>query len=214
MRLLTVGDSFTYGEELEDRSFAWPNVLAKKLKWELTNLAKPGCGNTRMVRNVVEQSANHDIIIIAWSHWARTEIADEHGFYDIWPGCNPLPYKEKTPWRTEIIEYYSKHHDDQYLYRQYLLNVILLQNYLKSKDKLYLMVDAFANNKTKWRTDQTNKDLLDQIDTRYFAGWPFYSMCEWTWGTKLAKHGHFLAPGHEVVADKIYEHLTKLSWLF
>ena len=52
MRLLTVGDSFTFGEELSDvtdnvtpSKFAWPEVLAGKLGWEVDNLAKSGSGN-------------------------------------------------------------------------------------------------------------------------------------------------------------------------
>ena len=126
MRLLTVGDSFTYGEELSDVNNAWPFLLGKKLGYEITNLAKPGSGNTRMVRHAVEQIDNYDIIIIAWSHFARTELADESGFYDLWPGCSSLPHKKFSPWRSEIIEYYSRHHNDQYLYNQYLINIVLL----------------------------------------------------------------------------------------
>ena len=94
MKLLTVGDSFTFGDELADRNVAWPFLLGKQLGYEVTNLGKPGSGNTRMVRHAVEQINNYDLIIIAWSHFARTELADENGFYDIWPGCSALPHKE------------------------------------------------------------------------------------------------------------------------
>ena len=54
MKLLTVGDSFTYGEELADISSAWPHLLGDQIGYKVTNLARPGCGNTRMVRQVVE----------------------------------------------------------------------------------------------------------------------------------------------------------------
>ena len=49
MRLLTVGDSFTYGEELSDLNNAWPCLLGKQLGWSVTNLGQPASGNTRMV---------------------------------------------------------------------------------------------------------------------------------------------------------------------
>ena len=46
MILYTIGDSFTYGQELEDPSTqAWPILLAKQLGYELINEGRPGVGN-------------------------------------------------------------------------------------------------------------------------------------------------------------------------
>jgi hypothetical protein len=213
MRLLTVGDSFTYGEELADSKSAWPNLLANKLGYELTNLAKPGSGNTRMVRHCIEQINNYDVVIIAWSHFARIEMADENGFYDLWPGGGTLPHKAYSQWRWEIIEYFTRHHNDDYLYRQYLLNIILLQNFLQSNSKRYLMLDTFGNHQANERTAVTNQDLLDQIDPNYYVGWPNQSMMEWTYGVKQGVHGHFLEQGHVKVAEKIYAFMDDLPWL-
>jgi hypothetical protein len=213
MRLLTVGDSFTYGEELAELPSAWPSLLATRLNYILTNLAKPGSGNTRMVRHGVEQVNNYDMVIIAWSHFARIEMADENGFYDLWPGGGTLPHKQYSPWRWEIIEYFSRHHDDDYLYRQYLLNIILLQNFFKANNKRYLMLDSFGNHQTNARTANTNKDLLDQIDTTYYVGWPDSTMMEWTYQCPIGDRGHFLEQGHVKVAEKIYSHMEQLSWV-
>ena len=41
MNVLAVGDSFTYGDELDNRKLAWPHLLADRFEWKLTNLAKP-----------------------------------------------------------------------------------------------------------------------------------------------------------------------------
>ena len=213
MQLLTVGDSFTYGEELADLSSAWPNLLANKLDYDLTNLARPGSGNTRMVRYCIEQVNNYDMAIIAWSHFARTELADENGFYDLWPGCSPRPHRESSPWRSDQIEYYNKHHNDEYLYRQYLINIILLQNFLKANNKRYIMLDSFGNHQANERTADTNRDLLNQVDNAYYIGWPTESMMEWTHGCEQGLHGHFLEEGHVKIAEKIYYHMEKLSWV-
>lgn len=213
MRLLTVGDSFTYGEELAELTSAWPFLLGNKLGYEITNLAKPGSGNTRMVRHCVEQVDDYDIAIIAWSHFARIEMADENGFYDLWPGGGTLPHKHHSPWRQEIIEYFSRHHNDDYLYKQYLLNIILLQNFLQSNSKKYLMIDAFGNHQVNARTNGKNKDLLSQIDDKYYVGWPNESMMEWTYGAEIGLHGHFLEQGHVKVAEKIYTHMERLKWV-
>ena len=208
MKLLAVGDSFTYGEELSDINNSWPFLLGNKLGYEIINLAKPGSGNTRMVRHAVEQINNYDLIIIAWSHFARTELADENGFYDIWPGCRTLPHKEFSSWRSEVINYYSKHHNDQYLYNQYLINIILIQHYLKFNNKKYIMLDTFGNNNYR-----KNNTVVNQIDPTYYIGWPTTTMMEWTHGCPKGPGDHFLEQGHEIVADKIYEHIRHLGWI-
>jgi hypothetical protein len=161
-----------------------------------------------MIRHAVEQINNYDLIIIAWSHFARTELADENGFYDIWPGCSTLPHKEFSSWRSEVINYYSKHHNDQYLYNQYLINIILIQQYLKFNNKKYIMLDTFGNNNYR-----KNNTVVDQIDPTYYIGWPTTTMMEWTHGCPKGPGDHFLEQGHEVVADKIYEHIRHLGRL-
>ena len=208
MKLLAVGDSFTYGEELSDINSAWPYLLGNKLGYTVDNLAKPGSGNARMIRHAVEQINNYDLIIIAWSHFARTEFADENGFYDLWPGCSALPHKESSPWRSEVINYYSKHHNDQYLYNQYLINIVLIQQYLKFNNKKYIMLDTFGNNNYR-----KNDIVANQIDSTFYVGWPTTTMMEWTYSTSQGPNGHFLEQGHEIVADKIYEHIRHLSWV-
>ena len=208
MKLLTVGDSFTYGEELSDLNTAWPYLLGNKLSYTVDNLAKPGSGNARMIRHAVEQINNYDLIVIAWSHFARTELADENGFYDIWPGCSTLPHKEFSSWRSDVINYYSKHHNDQYLYNQYLINIILIQQYLKFNNKKYIMLNTFGNNRYR-----KNDIGVDQIDSTYYIGWPTTTMMEWTYETPQGPKGHFLEQGHEIVADKIYEYIRNLGWI-
>ena len=58
----------------------------------------------------------------------------------------------------------------------------------------------------------TKKDLIKQIDTTYFVGWPDLSMQEWTWGCDQGPNGHFLQTGHIRVAEKVYEHMEKVQW--
>ena len=212
MRVLTVGDSFTYGDELTDVKQAWPYVLQTKLSCELTNLGQPGVGNTSMVRTVIEQTADYDLIIVAWSHFARIEFADEHGIFDTWPGHRGVLFTGNVEYRTKLLSYITHHYSDEYLYKQYLLNMILLQSYVQQRGKKLLMLDAYGNNiLLRWSADY--KDIRDQITTHYFLGWPRQTMSEWTYSTAHGPNGHFLEEGHAIVADKIYEHIRNLGWV-
>jgi hypothetical protein len=214
MQLLTVGDSFTYGAELADpQTSAWPGLLAKRLGYELITLARPGSGNSRMIRQCIEQVDSYDMVVIAWSHFARIEMADEGGFFDIWPGISTVFFKDNMPYRIELINYITQHHNDGYLYRQYLINIILLQNFLKANNKRYIMLDSFGNHQANERTSASNQDLLSQIDATYYLGWPDESMMEWTFGAPKGPKGHFLEQGHAIIADKIYKFMEQLSWV-
>jgi hypothetical protein len=75
------------------------------------------------------------------------------------------------------------------------------------------MLDAFGNNKVRNKFKGKNQDLLDQIDTRRYLGWPNESMMEWTFRTPQGPRGHFLEDGHRIVADKIYEYIRHLGWI-
>ena len=207
MKLLTVGDSFTYGEELADITSAWPFLLGQKIGYEVTNLAKPGSGNTRMVRHVIEQVDKYDMVVIAWSHFARMEFADDLGPYDIWPGCTRYQ-AEEFKWRTHIIDYVTLHHNDQHQYRQYLINIILLQNFLKQNNKPYVMLDAFGNTEVR----NLDTELAKQVDATHYLGWPNESMMEWTYRAAQGPRGHFLEAGHAVIADKLYQHIQASGW--
>jgi hypothetical protein len=76
MNLYTIGDSFTYGDELPDRSKAWPYLVAKALGYTVDNLAQPGASNDYIVRTTVNYLNTHtpDLVIIGWTIEDRLEI--------------------------------------------------------------------------------------------------------------------------------------------
>ena len=91
-KLLAIGDSFTYGDELTDRTDAWPYLLGKKLGYNVTNRGVRASGNTKMVRSLVEENINdYELVVIAWSGFDRIEFADECGIWETWPGANRRP---------------------------------------------------------------------------------------------------------------------------
>lgn len=214
-KLLAIGDSFTYGDELTNpQTDSWPQLLGKMIGYEVTNLGHPGSSNTRMVRLTVEHANDYDIVIVAWSHWARFELADEHGYYDSWPGFDTSIPDEWAPWRKTAIEYFNRHHSDEYLYQQYLLDVVLVQNFLKQNSKNYLMADSFGNNLFgPNKRSQPSQKLLSQIKKEFFLGWPTETMMHWTTDCPRGPKGHFLEQGHQRVAEKFNEHIRRISWV-
>ena len=219
MKLLTVGDSFTYGDELVDRTLAWPYLLANKINYNVDNLGKPGESNTAILRNAMLNADDADIVVIAWSHYGRMEASDENGVFTIWPGNAGNLFKDELSYRHDLLTYINHHHDDFYQFQQLLINIILLQNYMKSNNKKYLMLDSFNEcdyDSTKPRLSKLIEripNLIEKIDTRYYLGWPNETMMKWTYGCPKGPYGHFLEEGHERVADKIYEHIRHLGWV-
>jgi hypothetical protein len=209
-KLLAIGDSFTYGDELATPVIhAWPYLFAKRIGYEVVNLGVNASGNTKMLRYLLEQNINEfDLIVIAWSGFDRIEFADDHGTFETWPGAlkksHRIPH-EAASFRGELIEYITRYHNDDYLYKQYLVNIILAQSYLKLHKKKYIMLDAFLNNQGDMKN--RHQELVKQIDTEHFLGWPNETMLEWAADAPKGQFGHFLELGHSRVAEKIYQHL-------
>jgi len=219
-KILTVGDSFTYGEELANRKDAWPMVLSKLTKSNVVNQGVPGGGNKQMIRKVIDALSgygpdqNFDLVIVAWTSPGRTEYADADGIFDLWPGyLGNLFKRDNQLWRMELLEYINKYHDPEYIYQQYIFDVTLLQGLLKSQGVKYLMLNTGMNEyyHNTWYTKMKTRTSL--IDPAYYIGWPTEGMTEWTQGCKKGPNGHFLEDGHNKVAAKLYEHIRDLGWL-
>lgn len=213
--ILAVGDSFTYGEELADRGNAWPYLVASALAANIDNQGAPGTGNSSMVRNIVDSTLGSnpvDLVLIGWSSAGRIEFADEAGIFDTWPGCQSQMFKQYQPWREELVDYVSKYHDPKYLYKQFLIQVLLVQSFMKVNNVNYLMLLTISNEYYKNTYLNDFPELIGQIDQSKFLGWPNSGMIEWTRGTRVGAYGHFLDDGHRIVADKILNKVKELGW--
>tara|TARA_B100001057_G_scaffold476968_1_gene545651 strand:- start:1758 stop:2420 length:663 start_codon:yes stop_codon:yes gene_type:complete len=215
---VSLGCSFTYGHELANHLDAWPFLVAKHFGWSHNQLAQNGSGNDRIMRGIIRTiPRDYNYYLIGWTHYARKEHADELGVFDIWPGQHFKSFKE--PHRQELSKYFSRNHDQKYLYRRYMENILYAQAMLEKHHKKYVMVDAFSNHIAKWHNTHvtfrdTESDLSKQINTKHFAGWSDYdaeTMVEWSYGTPQGPKGHPLEEGHRKIADKIIEHI-EVSW--
>ena len=216
MKLLTVGDSFTYGEELADRNNAWPQLLATQLNYEVVNLGRPSASNDKILRTTLDYLAvdSADLVVIGWSNIGRSEHADEFGYYDVWPGYQGGIFaRDGFNWRNELVDYVSRYHNSEAIHRKWVQQVILLQSYLKSRGIRYVMLNIVQNEYYKKKYFDGQQQFFNQVDKETFLGFNDSGMMEWTFGKTQGPNGHFLEEGHTIVANRIYEHIRNLSWL-
>ena len=105
-KLYTIGDSWTYGDELENpKKDCWPGVLSKDIGCKLVNEAAPAAPNDWMFRKSIEWIAKNDVtkvhtFIVGWSHPDRRE---EH--FEFYHG-GPLKESQRHRGRNSHISDY------------------------------------------------------------------------------------------------------------
>jgi len=210
-----IGDSFTYGDELPSQNFAWPAVLSEKTSQQIFNLGKPATGNKRMVKRAIDAVLeNTKMIVIGWSDCNRQEFADDIGIYDIWAGRNYQAFQLQDPThRINLIKYMTAYDTPEYYYADWLRQIILVQSLCKLHKIPCVMFIACGANVSHRRYHQKFPKLVDAVDQSMFVDDMFTSVGEWTYGTPHGPNGHPLQQGHEIIAEKIYEHIRNLSWV-
>jgi hypothetical protein len=212
--IYAVGDSFTYGDELSTQELSWPSLLSKKLDHPVINLGKSATGNTRMIKRTMDAVINKaDLIIIGWSDCNRQEFADEIGIFDLWAGRNYRSFQQDPTHRIDQIKYMTAYDTPEYYYADWLRKVILTQSFCKFHQVPCVMFIACGAHISHTHYYKNFQHLLGMIDTDIFVDGMFKSVAEWTYGTPHGPNGHPLEQGHEIIADKIYEHIRNKCWV-
>jgi hypothetical protein len=221
MNLLTLGDSFTYGEELQDLNQCWPQQLASIIGYDLINLATPSNSGPAICRQLVQHIAlgienKPDLVIIGWPSPGRVEYSDESGYFNIWPGYSGNLFKQNQPWRMELLSYLNRYHNSSDLFESFLQNIVFTQHFLEGQNIPYLMLNVVANEYYINTYSDKFKFYDKLINFSRFIGWNERNgMLEWTESENcpVGEMGHFLEQGHKIVAEKINEHIRNLGWL-
>ena len=208
MKVYTFGDSFTYGEELDDPcTQSWPALVANNLDKQLINRSLPGCSNQYIVKKVMSEVANlthsdEQLFLIAWTSCGRMEFADDDGVFDIWPGTQRR-WQIPVPYRETLMKYITVHNNVEHQYRNWLRQCILLQDFLVNRNIQYRFITAFDNhilNQKYWDTADPYNRLLD---TKKFSGWPDVSLMEIMGDCAKGDRGHPLEEGHKRISDYV-----------
>jgi lysophospholipase L1-like esterase len=214
--IYAIGDSFTYGDELLNRDSAWPIVLSKKLNHEIVNLGKSASGNKRMVKRAIDAViAQAEMIIIGWSDTNRQEFADDIGIYDIWAGRDWRTSHQinDSTHRINLIKYLTAYDTPEYYYAEWLRQVILTQNLCKLHNIPCIMFIACGAHENHNEYCLKFNKLVSAIDQTIFVDGMFLSAGDWTRSAPYGPNGHPLEAGHEIIANKIYEHIRHISWI-
>jgi hypothetical protein len=211
--IYAIGDSFTYGDELESRDKAWPAVLSELIDKPVVNKGRPATGNTRIVKRAIDAVIDQaEMIIVGWSDCNRQEFADDIGVYDIWAGRNYQALQLVDPThRVNLIKYMTAYDTPEYYYADWLRKIILVQSFCKLHNIPCIMFIACGAHISHQRYYQKFQHLVDQIDTSMFVDSMFNSVAEWCYGTPYGPNGHPLENGHEIIANKIHDHIRNIS---
>lgn len=210
-QLLTVGDSFTYGDELADPYQAWPYKLANRIGYEVHNMGLSGCSNASILRRTLEELAqgHYDLVVVGWTIPGRIEWKDGVGIaYNVWPGYS-LGSKliQEHPWRQQLVDFISEHHSPEFLYQNYLIQVLSLQSYCQQRGIDLLMLDVEHRNYYRAVGHEQHDKLEQQINTEKFVGWGKFGMRELTRDLPRGPGNHPLEKGHERIANEIAKHI-------
>lgn len=238
--IVSLGDSFTYGDELDDKKNAWPFILGQRLNAEVKNYAVGGGSNDQIIRKLVRLIVTNEIpvsdpvelsqhlVIIAWTMPARTEFHDQEGFFDTWPARDGRIWRDQNyPHRLELTKYITLYHDDSSYHEKYLQQIIIAQNLCKSFGIKYTMLDVVHNDYYKKqknfyhdpyqcmnRVHAGYDDYQSKIDKDYYIDFGIKGMLEWVPETvPKGSGGHFLEEGHSIVAEHIYENIRNFGWV-
>lgn len=235
MRLYFTGCSHTYGDDLDQPAVqSWPALLANKLGCEFVNDAVSGNANDHITYQIMKNCQDFDKIYIAWTYIERfTRYRFDNNYVvNFNPQLNHALYGRDVEFWHYGKMHYAVWYNDLYSFKLWLQNIILVQRYLDSLQKPYVMVNSNNNLIDRWTTPwpdfvssvqsllcfdlmddsqlyqeyQEIQSLLTQICFDHYIGWNTWWLIKDSFAT--GPTGHYLSAGHEHIANYIQKHDT------
>jgi hypothetical protein len=235
MKLYFNGCSHTYGDDLEFQSKdAWPSVIGQMKNCDFVNFAVSGGTNDHIKYLTVKHVNDFDKFYIAWtniSRFTRYRSDNNHAV-----NFN-VQYKHKLYGNDPEFKTYAKLHykiwyNELYAFKTWLQDIVLLQRFLESHNKPYVMLNAFNNLIDRFTVDWQNfnnsvksivcfdlmddqqlflehaeiQKLLGQINFENYIGWNTWWLTKMLLSYPVGPTEHLLEEGHLATAKYILEH--------
>ena len=201
-RLLTAGDSFTYGFNLPDRNVnKWPAVLANKLSCKLLDVSNEGVSNDYIIRKVKE-NINKDIgiAIIGFTSVARTEIFFNDEYVQILPGSKFRDQKLVDYHQN----YYNKEFNEVESLEIFVKSVKTLERDFIDREIDYYFFCSFGNRQII-ASNENSRRLENVMSSDRFIGWPYHDMTTMLYGQEKLSCGHPGKQAHVFWANLLYD---------
>lgn len=162
MRILTLGDSWTFGSESSDPArMSWPAQMAAKYHVDVVNLGRGGSSNQRAVRIGIEElcrDCGYDWVILPLGPGSRTEILKVGKWHQIWPGLG----------RTEIDKIYTDFwHPWNDIQQVILMMIQFISTVERLGPKLFVTGLSFRPNdyrtQMRWILDYKNDNNFESL---------------------------------------------------
>lgn len=236
MKFYFDGCSHTFGDDLKDKSQAWPYLLSNFYDAECFNNSMPGGTNDRILYNTLNYINDYDKFYIAWTYITRFTRYRFDNNHDVNFNIN---FEHKLYSKHPEFRYYAKLHygywfNELYELKLWLQKIILLQNTFKQLNKPYKMIFLVDNLEHKYilnkqtfqeqvklleSFDVTSDDIFDQhfsdlqnyvnlLDQENLINWTtdYIKINELKKFYPLGKTNHLLNEGHQAIAEYIITH--------
>lgn len=234
MKLYFNGCSHTFGDDLTDRTFAWPTLVANSLRCDFLNDSVSGGTNDRILYRTIKHLDDFDVFFVAWTYTSRfTRYRfDNNHEVNFNSQLRHSMYGHDPEFQNYGQLHYTVWHNELYSFKLWLQSIVLLQKLFESKNKKYIMLNACHNLIDRWTCDWKNfnnsvqsllcfdqmndqqlyqehveiQQLVSSIDLQRCVDWGTWYIEKLCINFPIGKTGHLLQDGHTAVAKHILAH--------
>ena len=195
--IVSCGDSFFYGSDLQDTRNTWPSLIAKYLGRDYQCLAQPGVGNLQILKQILEaqsQFGNSAVYLINWTWIDRFDYVntEDEQWHTVRPSLDDA---------TRDPAYYRFFHSE--LADKFTNLVYISQAIQALQQHRYIMtyMDPLLFD-TQWHAPVYVQTLQQQIKP-HLKSFDGHTFLEWSRSQRFPESDrwHPLEPAHEAAAE-------------